>query len=135
MHPRETKEILQPAETELADNVVQFPVVGPLRPKPRSKPPELPVQSPQPVILPPPITRDHVLPGRMKRSGQPLQMWTSPYRKVPPRPTKIEIARSYIEFATGRIKSATSYALQELVKLYQHGKHLAAFRAVRIRRS
>jgi hypothetical protein len=131
MNHRDTKEILYPAETGLAANVVQFPVVGPLRPKPRCKPQELPGQGLSVAILPPPVTMNHVLPGRMKRSGQPLQVWTSPYRKVPPRPIKSEIARNYIKSAIAWIKSATKLTLQELVRLHTQGwalRFVARFR-------
>jgi hypothetical protein len=128
MEPRDTNETLRPAETELAAKVAQFPAAERLRPKPRCKPQEMPSQLPPVPDELLPVTTNRVLHGRMKRSGQPLQVWTSPYEKVPPPPAKSEIALNHIKTAIGhiktaigRIKSATRPAFRERVRLYTQG--------------
>ena len=117
MDPENTPEKRPPAEIKIPARVVEFPV-GRLRPKLRSKRPERPVVQPAPerVVLPP-VATTHIQFGRMKRSGQPLQTWTSPYDKAPPPPAKSEIVMNQVKTALEQIKSAARPERQEPIRL------------------
>jgi hypothetical protein len=82
------------------------PSVGPLRPKRRSKPEEVSNQTPR-VIIPMEQPAPPVRPTRLKRSGQPLQIWKEPsqHAKSPEKrghtkfPSFLDVARFYTRAA------------------------------------
>lgn len=53
----------------------------------------------------------------MKRSAEPLQVWTSPYAKVPQPPTRRQLAETRAKTFASHIRSALRTVLQEIANL------------------
>jgi hypothetical protein len=85
-----------PQENQTITTPWQGPAVAPLRPKRRFRVLERTMQQAQ--RLPAPATGERVLPGKLKRSGQPQQIWKQPPGPVRTVPSKSLSAQQLIEW-------------------------------------
>jgi hypothetical protein len=85
-----------PSENQTMGTPWQASAVGPLRPKRRFRVLERTMQQAQ--RLPAPATSERTLPGKLKRSGQPQQIWKQPPGPVRTVPSKSLSTQQLIEW-------------------------------------